>query len=445
MRYCVLAAVFTSALMGVFLIGCDLLDKDVLIDNGEKVTINDSTTIRVLSSVPDSTHLIIETTSSWHADVAKGGDWCTISKHDGTKGRDTIHINVEENATTAMRLTSIVVESGTSVMVFQVKQAAAEVWLDTPYWGRTASQRMGLHGKVKTIIATENWHPNESSTYTFDDRGNLLSVRCLDKEANRYDTTRTYSYDESNHRLSCSVVADLHGNEVRNWRYEYENSGKFVAFSAHGWLDADPFAEDMEGMIVPDLSASYKTWTDGNTKFHEDRTYTFENDKKLVIVVYKWKEKQGERTDISRDSMRVSYQLYNSCKLTLPYAGSHLVNGKADVMYVVNTSYYTNGMVKMMETSNSTYDFLENAQKMVVASYLYTGDPAAEHSIDSYECVYNSNRDLLERKIRYNGQAEVTVESFPTYQYDDKHNWTVRYEDNSYAAKYYKREYLYFN
>ena len=65
---------------------------------------------------------------------------------------------------------------------------------------------------------------------------------------------------------------------------------------------------------------------------------------------------------------------------------------------------------------------------MVVKSFSYTGDPAAPHDIDVYECEYNSNHDLAERKIRYSGETGITIETYPQYQYDDMHNWVVRTE-----------------
>ncbi len=43
------------------LISCDLLDNEVLIDDGTKITVTDSTTIRVMSSLTDSTLLVIST------------------------------------------------------------------------------------------------------------------------------------------------------------------------------------------------------------------------------------------------------------------------------------------------------------------------------------------------------------------------------------------------
>lgn len=430
-----MASVMILAVGGLFLAGCELFDKEVLIDTAEKTTVNDSTTIRVLNSVPDSTQLILNTTADWHAEVAKGGDWCSLSKHDGRKGRDTIFVQVEENATTEIRQTSIVIESGTMIMIFKVTQSAAEGWLDVPYWDRTALQRMGLHGKVRTVTITENWHPNISTVYTFDQRGNVLTHKNIDAEIDKYDTTRTYTYDESDHRLTCKVVEDLHGTEVRSWRYEYNNKDKYVAYSVHGWLDQDPLAEDMEGMIVPDLSGAFKTWKDGNVKMHEDRTFSFDGDNRLVIAVYKWKEKQGDSIDVSRDTVRVSYQYFNSCSMSLPYTSRN---------NVTNSTYYANGMLRMMRTTTSAYDFLDNPQRMVVLSYAYVGDASKAHEIDAYECEYNTNRDLVERRIRYSGKSDVTVERYPQYQYDDKHNWTIRYEESEHVSKYTKREIVYY-
>ena len=425
MRLSVLPAILASAVIGLIASSCDLLNREVAYDEAEKVTVMDSTTVRVMGSMPDSTQLVINPTAPWHADVAKGCDWCRISKHDGPKGRDTIRIYVAENTETKARQTSLVIEAGNLVKVFKIVQMASENWHDIPYWHRTAAQRLGLHGRVEKMIVTDNRYKEESTTYTFDQQGNLLSNQLIDK--NHFDTTRTFAYDDVNHRIRCTVTEDIGGNVVRKWRYEYSNLGKLVAYSAKGWTDPDPLAEDMEGMIVPDLSAVFKTWYEGETEFHENRTYSFaENDSRLMITTDKWKVVDGVRTDMGRDTMRVSYQYYNSCGLSLPCTSRDIVTNSA---IVTNSGYYSNGMLKMMVTATSSYDFLENPQRMAVLSYAYNGPADAPHEIDSYECVYNSNRDLLERKIRYSGSTGVTLENYPQYQYDEEHNWTARVEE----------------
>jgi hypothetical protein len=101
-------------------------------------------------------------------------------------------------------------------------------------------------------------------------------------------------------------------------------------------------------------------------------------------------------------------------------------------------------MLRMMRTTTSAYDFLDNPQRMVVLSYAYVGDASKAHEIDAYECEYNTNRDLVERRIRYSGKSEVTVERYPQYQYDDKHNWTIQYEESAHVSKYTKREIVYY-
>lgn len=421
MRISVFSALLASAVTGMALISCDLLDNEVLIDDGTKITVTDSTTIRVMSSLTDSTLLVISTEAKWHADVAAGADWCTLSKHDGDKGRDSIYVRVEENSGTTARQTSILVESGNMIKIFRVSQLAAESWHDKPYWNRTAAARMGLHGYVQKITVTDNRHSTESSVYTFDQLGNLLTHQSIDKVANRYDTTRTYAYDNANHRIQCSVMEDAGGQVVRKWQYEYRNTGKLVAFSARGWMDPDPLAEDMEGMIVPDLSASHKTWIEGDVEFHEDKTFTFtENDTRLLIITDRWKLADNERVEMGCDTARVSYQYFNSCKLSLPYTS----RGN-----VTNSAYFVNGMLKMITTTTGSYDYLENSQRLLVASYAYTGPQEAPHRINSFECEYNSNHDLIQRRIRYNGDAEFTVEKYPQYDYDDQHNWVARVEE----------------
>ena len=384
-----------------------------------------------MSSLTDSTLLVISTEAKWHADVAAGADWCTLSKHDGDKGRDSIYVRVEENSGTTARQTSILVESGNMIKIFRVSQLAAESWHDKPYWNRTAAARMGLHGYVQKITVTDNRHSTESSVYTFDQLGNLLTHQSIDKVANRYDTTRTYAYDNANHRIQCSVMEDAGGQVVRKWQYEYRNTGKLVAFSARGWMDPDPLAEDMEGMIVPDLSASHKYWKEGDIIYHEDRTYVFEEEYKLVIYVHRWHHKQGYRLGSKEDTLRVSYQ----------YASGNLLPQKARG-YVNNTSYYSNGMIGTMTTKDGEYTFLENLIKMVVVNYSYTGSDA--HDIDYYECDYNYNHDPVERRTKYNGAVDVAVDRYPQYQYDKKNNWFLRYEETSNHEKYTQRTITYF-
>ena len=414
---------FAVGLFLVLLTSCDLLKRDVLLDEAQKTTITDSTTVRNLSSVPDSTQLVIVTSADWHAYVAKGGEeWCTISKYDGKKGRDTIMIHADENVETTPRQTSIIVESGNNIMVFRVTQFAGESWLTEPYWYRTAVQRMGMHGPVQKISITDNRYSSEANIYTFDERGNLLIDKEIDKVANRYDTTRTYTYDEDNHRLTCTVVSDWDSLTVRTWSYEYNNTGKLVAYSARGWNEPDPLAEDMEGMIVPDLSSVYKRWVKGDKEFYEKRDYTFEGDR-LLIHIKSEMIKDGDAlwiVPLVDTVMRVSYQYFNTCKLSLPYTSRGCVK---------NSVYYQNGMLKMMETVDGKYDFLENAQKMVVLSYQYLGDADKAHEIDTYECTYNDNRDLTERWIRYSGADGVTSEWYPQYEYDDHHNWVTRLQE----------------
>lgn len=416
-RFFALAFVLACVLIS----SCDLFDKTVLIDEENKTTIIDSTTIRVLSSVPDSTVLYINTTANWKAYVANSVEWCTISKNEGVKGKDTIMVHVAENIEETARQTSVVVESGNKIMVFRVNQRAGETWMTKPYWYRTDLQRLGMHGKVKKISVTDNRYSNEAHIYTFDEQGNLLIDKEIDKVANHYDTTKTYTFDEANHRLTCTVVTDWDSAVVRTYRYEYNNSDKLVAYSAKGWNEPDPLAEKMEGMIVPDLSYVYKSWVKGEQEFYEEREYTFEGDR-LLIHVKSEMIKDGDKDWIVPlvDTLyRVSYQFSTACKLTLPYTSRG---------YVKNSVYYQNGMLKMMETVDGKYDYLSNAQKMAVLSYQYTGDVDKAHEIEAYTCEYNNNRDLTERNTMNATGGEI-LERYPQYEYDTHHNWVTRLEE----------------
>ncbi len=420
MRNCffAVAILLTSVLMA----SCDLFEKSVLVDEEKKTTVIDSTTIRKLSSVPDSTNLVINVSAAWHAYVANNVEWCTISKKEGKKGKDTIQIRVDENIEEVERETSVVVDAGNTIMVFRVYQYAGETWLTAPYWYRTTLQRMGFHGPVQKISITDNRFSNEANIYTFDEKGNLLIDKEIDKVANRYDTTRTYTYDDANHKLTCTVVTDWDSAVVRRYRYEYNNPGKLVAFSANGWNEPDPSAENMEGMIVPDLSYVYKTWVEGEQEFCEEREYTFDGDRLFIHIKSKM-IKDGDAdviVPLVDTVMRVSYQYSTACKLSLPYTSRG---------YVKNSVYYPNGMLKMMEMVDGKYDFLSNPQKMVVLSYQYTGDADKPHEFETYECEYNNNRDLTQRMVRYYGADGITEERYPQYDYDDYHNWITRLQE----------------
>ena len=428
MRRTVCAAVLASAVIGMIMTGCDLLNNEVLVDDGGNITQVDSTRLRVLNYTADSTNLIIVSTGEWDATLSDGDGWCTISKTHGRKGTDTIQIFVKENSSTAKRKAQIAVVAGSLTKVYWVVQSAAEEWLDVMYWDRTALQRMGLHGQIDTIRISDNWHPDNLTEYVFDIRGNVLQEKII--ENNVRTALIEYEYDESNHRLS-STVKDFRDSLVRGCSYEYENKGKYVAYSATGWMDQDPLSEDMEDRIVPDLSASHKYWKEGEIIYHEDRTYVFEEEYKLVIYVHRWHHKQGYRLGSKEDTLRVSYQ----------YASGNLLPQKARG-YVNNTSYYSNGMIGTMTTKDGEYTFLENLIKMVIVNYSYTGSDA--HDIDYYECDYNYNHDPVERRTKYNGAVDVAVDRYPQYQYDKKNNWFLRYEETSNHEKYTQRTITYF-
>ena len=424
MRCSVLSAVMTLAIGALVISGCDLLDQEVLIDNGEVETVIDSTSVRILSSSPDSTQLVVRTSSDWTAKIKSGTEWCHISKASGT-GNDTIHVYVDENATTKTRKTTIAIAAGTITRVYWVTQAAAEEWIDITYWDRTAAQRMGLHGKVDSMVVSDSWHPVSSTLYLFDKKGNLMVEKQIENkdEDERAVLTKSYTYDDLNHRLSC-IVENFDKEELRRWTYEYENQDKYVPYSVV-WAESDPLSEDMEGMIVPDLSAVKKTWKDGNDLMHEDRTYTFDGEFKLVIAVKTWRDSMGVMVEQRIDTMTASLQYFSGCMLSLPYTSRN---------NVTNTTYYENGMLKMVKTKVDTYEYLENPLKQAVRKYEYTGSDA--HEIDSYECDYNSNHDIVERRINYSNQVGTGLERYTEYQYDSKFNWLFRYEEISQHERY---------
>lgn len=403
----------------VVLAGCR--NGEVLVDNYEKTIVRDSTTIRVLNSVPDSSMLIISSTTDWSAGVAKGDDWCYLSKTRGKAGRDTIFVHVKENTTPVIRSTSVTYDSGTILRIFKVVQGAGESWFDVPYWQRTALQRAGLRGKVRKLYSTDVKNRNKLFNYTFDERGNLLTLFCDDEDFNRFDTTRIYTYDDSNHRLTC-MVQDEHNVVARSWRYEYRNTGRLVAFSAIGWNDPDPLAEDMTRMVVPDLSAATCYWSDGGFDYGQRRCYIFDDRSDgtlfLNIITSRWKLEGGsDSIPMGCDTARVEY------RNGLPFKSVH----------VSYSSYNKNGMLKVMETDYGKFEFLDNVQKMVPTKFTYN-KATKRLETEWYECSYNFNRDPLERKVQYKDVDFVTVDRYVQYQYDNMNNWIIRMEEIPYPG-----------
>ena len=391
--------------------GCD--NGEVLLDKAEK-SIETDTTMRVMDCVYDSASIAINTNASWEAFVAtKGKEWCFLSKSSGVAGRDTIKITVAENPTDSIRRTSVILESGSNRIIFRVMQKAGEPWFGTYYWRRTALQKAGISGKVETMSSTSRKRPGQELIYNFDRNGNLTLMNIHDLDHNRMDSSYVYTYDDMNHRLTCAVVR-AEGDTVRNWSYEYENTGMLVTYSARGWEEQNPLDESLEGMVVPGLSGVHKTWRKGEFMYGEDRAYKFENEGgKLVIKRALWRERIGtdEHENLGGDTLRVEY------RKGLPY----------NSRFVSNSLYYDNGMLKMVDKVDCRYEFgVKNVQVMVPTYYIYKGGD--EHLIDSCIYSYNMNRDLLERRVYYNGYDGATVETYGPYTYDNVNNWNDRLE-----------------
>jgi hypothetical protein len=170
---------------------------------------------------------------------------------------------------------------------------------------------------------------------------------------------------------------------------------------------------------------------------YEDRTYTFKVVAGVITVdlaVNSWKDSLGTKVVLVSDTTSITYQYPPGCMLSLPYK-SH---GN-----IINTTYYNNGMLKMTMTKDFSYDYDENPQRMLITKYTYNG--RAEHDVDSYECKYNSYHDIIERRINYSDNRGTELEQYTQYQYDDKFNWYLRYEEISQHERYTARNITYFN
>lgn len=424
MKFPVCAAIAAGLVYGLVSVGCDR-GAEVLIDEVKIDVVIDST-IHRLECVPDSTVFYITTNAEWSAKVSKDGTWCHISKQGGGPGRDTIQVKVDENPTSQVRNTSIVLVSGTNERVYKISQKAGEAWFDTMYWKRTTRQRMGLRGNVKDMAVTQSKNPNKQTLYRFDESGNLTQREVTDMEHARFDTTHTYTYDDANHRLTCSVTVSG-GAEVRSSRYEYDNTGMFVAYDPSGWNDPDPAAENMTGMIVPDLSSAHMVRYEGDFAYGEDRTYVFENLMlKISIVQWRMPKEGGVEPTVLRDTaMTVNYDYFKGAD-----ANNMLLPGYSSGN-VTRCSYAQNGMLYKVETQKGSYEFLKNVHRMVPVKFTSrSGSNLERLATDWYVCSYNYNRDLAERQVQYKGLEFVTLEKYPQYFYDEEHhNWLDRQED----------------
>lgn len=372
---------------------------EVLIDEIRPSYQQDSTSLRAFECVPDSGMIHIKADANWTAYIPSADtSWCSISKKSGSKGEDSLIISVDYNNTTRKRKSAVIIEAGNTVFKQIITQKAGEQWFDTPYWNRTAVQRLGLRGQVSELSLNGSRH----ETYKFDVNGNVILHKLTYVAHNMVDTTRAYTYDSDNHRLTCAVTS--HGDTLRTWRYEYGNTGLLVAFAATDWSDPDPLAEDMTGMVVPDLSRAFLRWTDTDGVREERRTYTFDESYRLTIArcVYRLVS-ESDTVCLGGDTLRVEYRHdrpYNS-------------------RYISNSIYYSNGMLRMLNTSKGKYEFVESPVKMVPGSFTAHGQNEVEWC--SYR--YNGNCDLIDATIKYSALSQEVTDTFTPYFYDDCYNW----------------------
>ena len=71
--------------------------------------------------------------------------------------------------------------------------------------------------------------------------------------------------------------------------------------------------------------------------------------------------------------------------------------------------------------------------------------PNAQHEYTYYECDFNTNHDIVERRKRMSGTNETAIDRYPQYQYDSKFNWILRYEETSNHERYTRRSISYIN
>ena len=170
----------------------------------------------------------------------------------------------------------------------------------------------------------------------------------------------------------------------------------------------------MDGWIVPDLSGIFKKWKDGDDVMHEDCTYSFA-DNRLIIKTFCWKEGDGGAVDsVSLLYDTVAYRLFADCNLLLPYSSR----------YVKSSDYFRNGMLKMFDTFNGRFEFLESFKKIVMKSCTYPGKSDPDYA-DRVVFTYDDDFEMVKR-IDYHGENQISVSDYSNYHYDNYHNWCER-------------------
>ena len=117
----------TAFIAFCFLVGsCDLNNKEVLVDDPQYEKEADSTRFDLMDWRGDTVQVQLTTTADWQSSVSREGKgWCTLSKYEGHKGTDDFYVYVAENTENKRRSASIIITSGTKMLIYKFTQMAA--------------------------------------------------------------------------------------------------------------------------------------------------------------------------------------------------------------------------------------------------------------------------------------------------------------------------------
>lgn len=380
---------------------------DVLIEQAEGEKKYES--LPFFADTPDSTKLKISTVGPWAISIAKGGEWCSVSKNKGNAKTDSvISVYVAENPTSQERTTSLILSSGTSNVVYKISQRAGQEWYDTRYWQRTDLQKSGIRGKVQSI--QEIKVGIYTAMYSFDAKGNLTSMDYAAKAAegkgyeHSYSITRQFDADGHMTRYEKLGLTDTAIVEC-----EYANTGKLVATDAFVTLQPSLLHLDQNNDFVYELSAKHvKTWSSNGFKGTSDLIYFFQDNRLYIdrtISMY------AGPVEVLNTHDTLIWEYRNE----KPYSCRE----------VTNVVYSDNDMFFVVDYLGYRYRYEENSRSMIVKSIEDIGFLTHENGeIMKAEYTFNSFHDWTEGTVTVKGKSEPYTERYSPF-YDHNSNWTT--------------------
>ena len=276
----------------------------------------------------------------------------------------------------------------------------------------------------KISTKTSRAHSNSNSSYTYDDRGNLI------KKYTSYSTYTgnivTYTYDKNDNMLNKNHDYNADGKIDYQYIYTYNKHNdllkKSYDYNADGKIDYDvdcySYTYDDNGRILEKVITS----CDKNNQFtkKEVYTYTYDKNENVITKVYKkylqsynYKDqKEGiynytydQNNNLTKESYKDSYYGYKDYIYTYEYdENNNLIKEirKSAVYYSTNYNeelIYTYEYDENNNLATKTYESLTN-----YSSYVYK---------TQYTYTYDENNNLLQEN--YDSNMDNKIDRTTTY------------------------------